>query len=64
MPAVTPIEITTVGAKVLYCVENENSPGVRPTSGYTELPGVASAPTFDMTPETIDVSDLSDNFTQ
>lgn len=61
MPA-TPIEITTVGAKVQYCVETVA--GTKPTTGYTELVGVASAPAFDMTPETIDVSDLSDYFTQ
>lgn len=61
MPA-TPIEITTVGAKVQYCVETVA--GTKPTTGYTEIVGVASAPAFDMTPETIDVSDLSDYFTQ
>lgn len=61
MPA-TPIEITTVGAKVQYCVETVA--GTKPTTGYTELVGVSSAPAFDMTPETIDVSDLSDYFTQ
>lgn len=62
MPAVTPIEITTVGAKVLYCVES--TAGTRPTTGYTELPGVSTAPGFDMTPETIDVSDITDTITQ
>lgn len=63
MPA-TPIEITTVGAKVLYATEASGAAGTRPTTGYIELPGVAVAPAFDMTPETIDVSDLSDYFTQ
>ena len=62
MPAVTPIEITTVGAKVLWAVEA--TVGTRPTTGFTELLGVSAAPAFDMTPETIDVSDLSDYFTQ
>ena len=62
MPAVIPVEITTVGAKVKYCVET--TAGTRPTSGYTELIGVASAPALDMTVETIDVSDLSDTVTQ
>ena len=60
--AVTPVEITTVGSCVKYAVET--TAGTRPTTGYTVLPGVASAPAFDMTPETIDVSDLSDYFTQ
>lgn len=58
---VTPIEITTVGAKVLYCVGTGTT---RPTTGYTELVGVSSAPAIEMTPETIDVSDLSDTITQ
>lgn len=62
MPNVIPVEITTVGAKVKYCVET--NPGVRPTTGYTELIGVASAPGLDMTVSTIDVSDLSDYITQ
>lgn len=62
MPNVTPIEITTVGAKVLWATEV--TAGQRPTTAFTELLGVSSAPAFDMTPETIDVSDLSDYFTQ
>lgn len=57
----TPVEISTVGAKVKWAVEQD---GTRPTSGYTELVGVSSAPGFDMTPETIDVSDISDYITQ
>lgn len=61
MPA-TPVEIATVGAKVLWCVESVA--GTMPTTGYTELVGVSAAPAFDMTPETIDVSDISDYFTQ
>lgn len=61
MPA-TPIEIVSVGAKVLYCVETTG--GTRPTTGYTELVGISAAPGFDMTPETIDVSDITDTITQ
>ena len=61
MPA-TPVEIATVGAKVLYCVET--TAGTRPTTGFTELVGVSAAPGFEMTPETIDVSDISDYITQ
>ena len=61
MPA-TPVEIATVGAKVLYCIESVA--GTKPTTGYQELVGISSAPGFDMTPETIDVSDISDYFTQ
>lgn len=62
MPTVVPVEITTVGAKVKYCVES--SQGVRPTTGFVELIGVSSAPGLDMTVSTIDVSDLSDYITQ
>ena len=61
MPA-TPIEIVSVGAKVLYCVETTG--GTRPTTNYTELVGISAAPGFDMTPETIDVSDITDTITQ
>ena len=59
---IVPIEITTIGAKVRWAVER--SPGVMPTANFVEIPGVAVAPAFDMAPETIDVSDLSDSFTQ
>jgi len=62
MPVVIPVEITTVGAKVKYAFESVA--GTRPTTGYTELIGVSSAPALDMTVETIDVSDLSDTITQ
>ena len=62
MPVAIPVEITTVGAKVKYAFESVA--GTRPTTGYTELIGVSSAPALDMTVETIDVSDLSDTITQ
>lgn len=58
----TPIEIVSVGASVKYCIES--SSGTRPTTGFTEILGVSAAPGFDMTPETIDVSDITDTITQ
>lgn len=64
MPNVVPVEITTVGAIVRYAFEAEGATGVRPTTGYTDIIGVASAPGLDMTVETIDVSDLTDYITQ
>lgn len=60
MPA--PIEISTVGAKVYWCCELVA--GQKPASGWTELVGINSAPGFDMVPETIDASDISDYITQ
>lgn len=64
MPAVIPVEITTVGAKVFWAAET--TAGTLPTAStaFTELVGVSSAPAIEMTPETIDVSDLSDTITQ
>lgn len=61
MPA-TPVEIATVGASVKWAIEQTQ--GVKPTIFANTLLGVSSAPGFDMTPETIDVSDISDYFTQ
>ena len=64
MPTVIPLEIATVGSQVLWAVEE--TAGVKPTllSAYTQLLGVSSAPAIEMTPETIDVSDISDYITQ
>lgn len=61
MPA-SSVAITTVGASVKYCVET--TAGTRPTTGYTELVGVSSAPEIAMTPETIDVSTIKDLVTK
>lgn len=56
------LEILTVGAAVKYCVET--TAGERPTSGYTVIPNIVTAPELSLTPDTIDVSDLSDYFTR
>jgi len=52
------LEITSVGASVLYCFESVA--GQRPTQGYSVLPDVNEAPEQNMSPETIDVSNISD----
>ena len=64
MPNAVPLEIGTVGAHVYWAVET--SAGVRPTTSasYSEILGVSQAPGFEMTPETIDASDISDYITQ
>ena len=56
------LEITTVGAKVVYCWET--TAGTRPTTGYTELPDVNEAPEFDLSLETIDASNITDTITR
>ena len=40
------VEVSSIGCKVLYCVEA--SAGTRPTSGYTFIPCITTAPAFDM----------------
>lgn len=55
------IALTTVGAKVAYCVEATK--GTMPTSGYTDIPGIVSAPEIDLSADTLDASTLSDTIT-
>lgn len=52
------LEILTVGAMVKTCWEV--TAGTRPTSGYTQLIGVNTAPSIDKAPNVIDVSDITD----
>lgn len=52
------LEVVTVGAEVLYCVET--TAGTMPTTGYTELPDIDSAPEFSFDVDTIDVSNVKD----
>lgn len=56
------LEISSVGAKVMYCWET--TAGTRPTSGYTQLPDVNEAPEQDLSVETIDVSNITDRITR
>ena len=56
------LEITTVGAKVKYCVEA--NAGTRPTSTYTELPSVNTAPELSLDVDALDASDITDLITR
>ena len=56
------VEVSSIGCKVLYAVESVA--GTRPTSGYTFIPFITTAPAFDNVPEQIDCSDLGDDITQ
>lgn len=56
------LEISTVGAKVKYAFETTS--GTMPTTGFTELPNVSSAPDFPMEIETLDASDVTDTITR
>lgn len=56
------LEISTVGATVKYCVET--TAGTRPTTGYTEIPNVSSAPDFPMDIDALDASDITDTITR
>lgn len=62
MPTLTNLEILTVGASVKTCWET--TAGTRPTTGYTVLPDVNEAPAVSLSPETIDVSNISDLITR
>ena len=56
------IEVSSIGCKVMYAVESVA--GTRPTTGFTLIPNITTAPAFDMTPETLNASDLGDDVTQ
>lgn len=52
------IDLTTAGVKMSYCVES--TAGTRPTTGYTELPGVKSTPSLNPAPEALDATTLNE----
>ena len=54
------LEISSVGAAVKYAVEA--TAGTRPTTGYTVIPNITTAPEIAMTTDTLDASDLSDAY--
>lgn len=57
------LEITTVGAKVVYCTEA--TAGTFPASGtWNVLEDVNEAPSFDLSIETIDASNITDKITR
>ena len=56
------VEVSSLGTRILYCIET--TAGTRPTSGYTFIPCITTAPAFDNVPKQIDASDLGDDITQ
>lgn len=51
-------EISTAGITVKYKVEG--TAGTRPTSGYTAIPNIVSTGEINSSPESLEVTDLSD----
>ena len=56
------LEITTVGASVKYAVES--TAGTRPTTGYTEIPDISSAPEISLDVDALDASNITDLITR
>ena len=54
------LEFNTIGVKLKYAVEA--SAGTRPTSGYTNIPDVKGLPAIDLTPSTLEVTNLVDKY--
>lgn len=54
------LEISTVGASVKYAVES--TAGTRPTTGYTVIPDITTAPEIAMSTDSLDASNLSDTY--
>lgn len=51
-------EFNTIGMKLKYAIEA--TVGTRPTTGYTNIPGIKSMPDMNGSPNNIQVTDLSD----
>lgn len=56
------LEITTVGASVSYAVEA--TAGTRPTSGFTKIPDVNTAPEIALDVDALDASNIEDLITR
>ena len=52
------IDLTTAGVHLKYAVET--SAGTRPTTGYTDIPGVKSTPSLNPAPEALDATTLNE----
>lgn len=52
------LEISTVGASVKYAIEATS--GTRPTTGYTVIPDITTAPEIAMSTDSLDASNLTD----
>ena len=53
------LEFNTIGVKLNYVIET--SAGTRPTSGVTNIPDIKNIPGFDLTPNQLPVTNLSDD---
>ena len=53
------LEFNTIGVKLGYVVET--TAGSHPTSGYTNIPDIKNIPGFDLTPNMLPVTNLSDD---
>lgn len=53
------LEFNTIGVKLNYVIET--TAGTRPTSGVTNIPDIKSIPGFDLTPNQLPVTNLSDD---
>jgi hypothetical protein len=53
------INLSTAGIHLGYAIEE--TAGTRPTSGYTDLPGVKSTPSLNPSPDTLDATTLNDS---
>jgi hypothetical protein len=53
-------ELSTIGVQLWYAVET--TAGTRPTTGYTQLVGLKSAPSTGDAPNTLQVTDLDDEY--
>jgi len=51
-------ELSTLGVTVLYAVET--TANTRPTTGYTQIPGIKAVPDMNSEPEGIDVTPLEE----
>ena len=55
------LEFNTIGVKLKYCVCTSTD-GVRPTSGYTQIPDIKGTPAIDINPNKIEVTNLEDQY--
>lgn len=53
------LEFSTIGVKLNYVIET--TAGTRPTSGVTNIPDIKNIPGFDLTPNQLPVTNLSDD---
>lgn len=52
------VNLSTAGTTLSYAVEE--TAGTRPLTGYTVIPGVKSTPATNVSPETLDTTDLAE----